>query len=86
MLERIGSVKCLLLLIVVCTKGEEIFSNVVKITKLKDSTAWSCVKKLEKESMIETKKALTLKGPRTLLVCTKEGLKALEEVRELLQH
>ncbi len=86
MLERVSSVKCLLVLIAVCTKGEMLFSEVVRITNLKNSTAWSCAEKLCQEGMIELRKALTLKGPRTLLICKENGWKALEEITMLLKE
>ncbi len=85
MLEKIGSVKCLLVLLVVCIKGEVIFNEVVRVTGLKTSTAWSCAKRLEAGGMIELKKALTLRGPRTLLLCKEEGSRALGEIKDLLE-
>ncbi len=85
MLERVGSVKCLLVLLVVCIKGEVIFNEVVKITGLKVSTAWSCTKRLEAEGMIELKRVLTLKGPRTLLLCKEEGSRALKEIKDFIE-
>ena len=82
---KVGSVKCLIVLLICCVLGEVEFSRVQRLSNLKQSTAWSCVKKLEKEGMIRVSKRLTIKGPRTMLLCTKEGLGVLEEINEIMK-
>jgi DNA-binding IclR family transcriptional regulator len=80
----VGSVKCLLLLIVVCVRRRLAFSEALRLSGLKRSTAWDCALSLEEKGMIEVKRVLTLAGPRTLLLCSEEGRKALDELKGLL--
>ena len=85
MLERVGSVKCLITLIVICIRKEVSFKELLELTGLKRSTAWSCLEKLESEAMVNVFKALTVRGPRTMIECTGKGLKALEELKEFFK-
>jgi len=85
LLERVGSVKCLIVLIIVCIRRELTFKELVSVSGLKRSTAWSCLERLENEGMVEVFKAITLRGPRTLVKCTRKGSNAINELKEFLK-
>ncbi len=84
-LRKVKSVSCLFILIVVCLYGPITFSEAVKVSEVKRSTAWDCVKALKAEGLIESIKAITPLGPRTILRCSEEGFEALNELKALLK-
>ncbi len=72
-------------LIVVCTRGRITFGEALKVSRLKRSTLWDCVSKLNGLGMIRVEKAITVLGPRTMLNCEEEGVRTLRELEEALK-
>ena len=69
----------------ICIRGRVTFSEALKLTKLKKSTLWDCVERLRDLGMIGLEKVITVVGPRTMLICKKEGINAVKELEDALK-